>query len=165
MRKLAVIVVAVLLIAVLAFGYWYLEIHNKQNTIALKVPSSVSAGQEISVPLTISVDKSINAGQFYFSFPTNLVQVKKIETTGSIFQLWVKDSPSFDNTKGTIFVAGGLPSPGFTGRNGLVATVIFEAKSSGNGTITLQPQSQILLNDGLGTPLPASFSSVNFKVK
>lgn len=124
---------------------------------------SAKVGQTIEVPLAVSVDQKINAGEFYFTFPADLLAVKEIKKDGSFYQLWVKDSPGFNNNTGTIYLAGGLPNPGFTGKNGLVASVVFTVKAVGSGQITLEPKSRVLLNDGLGTAVPLNWQPISFR--
>lgn len=152
------------LVVVIGFVAAALLWPDHRAKISFKLPAQLSQGQIIEVPLKISADQTINAAEFYFDFPANLLSVKEIKKDGSFYQLWVKDSPGFDNPKGTIYLAGGLPSPGFTGQNGLVATVVFTVKSAGSGHITLESKSRVLLNDGLGTAMPLNWQPVNFTI-
>ena len=144
---------------------WHNRLPKTQASINFEPPSNLQVGGQFEVPLTISTTQTINAAEFYFAFPTNLVQVKQIKVDGSFFQLWVKNSPSFANDKGNIYLAGGLPTPGFSGKNGHVATVVFVAKQVGIGQITLDAKSRILLNDGKGTALPATYSPVSLIIR
>lgn len=157
----------IILVALILGGAYYYFNQNKPTTgqIDLDVPSSSTAGEIFEVPLTVTVPVAINAGEFVFRFPSNLLTVKEIKTDDSIYQLWITNSPSFSNTEGTISFAGGLPSPGFTG-TGTVATVVFEAKSAGIAEITIDDsQSRLLANDGLGTVIPAQFNPVKLTIK
>ncbi len=133
--------------------------------IRLVLPARLNPGTTVSVPLTVSVDRAINAGEFYFDFPPKFLAVKEIQQTASIYQIWVKNSPGFDNTLGTIYLAGGLPNPGFSGQNGLVARVVFIVKAPGSGQITLEPKSRVLLNDGFGTAIPLNWQPVSFTAR
>src|SRR4051812_18980672 len=121
----------------LAFGiasYWL--VHNRPPvTTTISFPKEMATGQTLAVPIYLTSRQPVNAGELYLSFPSDLVQVKEIKTTGSIFQLWVKDSPSFSNQTGQISLAGGLPTPGFQGNNGLVATIVFEGVHTGSGQL------------------------------
>lgn len=156
------------LLVVLVLGGGYLVVSRsslKTSSISLKVPTKSTVGQILEVPLLIKVPSAINAGEFVFNFPTDLLAVKEIRKDGSIYQLWISGSPSFSNTDGTISLAGGLPSPGFVGE-GKVATVIFETKKAGVAEISLdESRSRLLANDGLGTALPAHFQTVRLKVR
>lgn len=160
-------ILRIILVALILGGAYYYFSQNKPTTgqIELDVPSSSTAGQIFEVPLTVTVPVAINAGEFVFRFPNDLLTVKEIKKDDSIYQLWITNSPSFSNTDGTISFAGGLPSPGFTG-TGTIATVVFEAKSVGVAEITIdESQSRLLANDGLGTVVPVRFSPVRLTIK
>lgn len=156
----------VLVIAVLGSGFFLIrQVTPKTSHITLKLPNTSAVDQTIEVPLTINALVAINAGEFVFHFPTDLLQVKEIKKDGSFYQLWVTGSPSFSNTDGTISLAGGLPSPGLTGE-GTVATVVFAPIKVGQATITIdQTKSRLLANDGLGTVVPAQFKSVTLRIR
>lgn len=159
-------VLVVLAIGVLIFGAYLLTRPKLPAKITLVPPDSIQAAQTIEIPLRVSSSTTINAGEFYFSFPTDLLQVKEIKKDDSFFELWVTDSPSFNNATGELSLAGGLPTPGFTGQDGLVATVVFETKQSGIATIRLdREKSRLLANDGLGTKVEAGFTDVRLEVK
>ena len=164
-KRFTMLVSMILVVLIAGAGVCYFATRTKKSSINLAIPSSTAIDQTITVPLRISVDKAINAAEFDFIFPTDLLQVKEIKTEGSFFALWIKDSPGYSNDKGTIYLAGGLPTPGFVGQNGLVATVIFTTKHKGTGKITLDPKSRVLLNDGLGTQLAVPYQPITFTVK
>jgi hypothetical protein len=134
-------------------------------SIRLEFPKQTTAGKLIEVPLRISTTIPMNAAEFYFSFPPDILEVEAIDRGGSFFELWITDQPNFDNAAGVLSFAGGLPKPGFSGKDGLVATVRFRAKQSGSGQITLnQETSRVLANDGLGTKIDASFAPISFTI-
>ena len=160
------IFLGIIVLAVVAAGYlYYTLVYQKQPAkVTFDFPKTTQVSSEFSVPLKVSVPIATNAAEFYFSFPNDLIEVKSIDTTDSIFQLWITDQPSFDNKKGLISFAGGLPTPGFTGNDGLIATVKFKVKKAGSGQITLdQEKSRILANDGEGTEIDSRFQPINFK--
>jgi hypothetical protein len=158
-----------LLLAIIGSGallYFSLTREKIPAKIVLDVPQSIKQSETFDVPLRISTTTPMNAAEFYFSFPAELVEVTEVSQTGSIYSLWIKDQPAFNNALGELSLAGGLPKPGFVGRNGLVATVKLKAKKRGDGVITLdQNKSRILANDGLGTKIEATFEPVTLTVK
>lgn len=159
--------IVIVAVGVIGGAYYYQAIRSAPPAaITLVPPGTSTSGQTIEVPLRVRSKTAINAGEFYFSFPADILQVREVKKDDSFFALWVKDSPHFSNVEGTISLAGGLPSPGFTGENGLVATVVFEVKQAGQAKITLdESRSRLLANDGLGTRVPASFNPVTLTVK
>ena len=160
------IFVGVLIIILATAGYLYYNFANLQQPPAkvfLEIPKILETNQEISVPLKLSSSETMNAAEFFFSFPTDLVEVVSIDT---IYSLWVTGSPKFDNITGTLSFEGGLPTPGFSGDNGLIATVVFRTKNAGSGEITIDTEkSRVLANDGLGTNIETSFLSVSLEIR
>lgn len=159
-------VITALIIAAGLIGYRQYLLVTPPAKITLQLPGELRTGQTIDVPLRVSTRTAINAAEFYFAFPSELIEVTTVNQTGSFFQLWIKDQPAFNNETGLLSLAGGLPKPGFVGRNGLVATVTVRAIKPGSGTISLNPeQSRILANDGLGTKVEATFEPISFTIK
>ncbi len=159
-----VFALAVLVVAVIALLLWT-KSHDQSAKINLALPSSVTTGATFEVPLKVSVKQAINAGEFYFNFPADRLSVKEIKKDNSFFTLWVKDSPAFDNQTGSIYLAGGLPTPGFSGTDGMIATVVFTAKASGQATISLNSRSRILANDGNGTQIASPFQPKTITIR
>ena len=163
------IFVGILIIILATAGYLYYNFANLQQPPAkvfLEIPKILETNQEISVPLKLSSSETMNAAEFFFSFPTDLVEVVSIDTTGSIYSLWVTGSPKFDNITGTLSFEGGLPTPGFSGDNGLIATVVFRTKNAGSGEITIDTEkSRVLANDGLGTSIETRFLPVSLEIR
>lgn len=159
----------VLAVLILVFGigvYYYGVKHPPDSEINLKVPKTAKINTEVSVPLNITTRVSANAGEFYFSFPKDLLEVKSIDRTGSIYQLWITGYPKFSNELGTVEFAGGLPKPGFIGNDIHIATIIFKVKSAGTATVTLDEQkSRLLANDGLGTKIESFYNPVTIDIR
>ena len=137
----------------------------KAATLYLKPSSAnVTVGDLFSVKLFVDTEGvAINNANGDIQFPTDLVQVISINSSSSIFSLWV-EQPSFSNDSGLITFNGGIPNPGYTGKNGQVLSVTFSAKKSGTATFLLGG-SGVLANDGLGTDvlnnqLPTSVSII-----
>lgn len=162
-KKLLLAILSLIFLA--AISYW-IYLNRPVATIDLEFPKTVSVGEEIRVPLKISTREAMNAAEFYFSYPIDLLEIQTVDQGGSFYELWIKDYPRFDNTKGIVELAGGLPKPGFTGRDGLVAVIVFKAKAVGVANITMdQSKSRILANDGLGTQIPADFNPITVTIK
>lgn len=112
--------------------------------------SHVTAGNIVTVRLLVNgADQAINAANGVLSFPADFLKVLSIDTSHSIFPLWIQP-PSFSNTNGTITFDGGVPSPGFTGTAGAILAITFQAEKPGTATLSLSGAS-VLANDGLGT--------------
>lgn len=162
MRRLLVVLT---LLAIATTLYWLLRLPD-QASIKLEAPKTVAVGQIFDAPLRVSIPSAINAAEFYFSFPKDKLEVVEIKKEGSFFTLWITDFPRFSNESGALELAGGLPKPGFSGKNGLVATVVFKAKAAGEAVIGLDSQrSRLLANDGLGTQVVSTFQPVTINIK
>lgn len=146
-------------------GYYIQQPPRPPASVRLNFPEAARTNDLIEVPLEISTSVAMNAAEFYFNFPADLLEVETIDRGGSFFDLWITDPPTFDNTTGLMSFAGGLPKPGYVGKNGLVAKIRFRAKKPGSGQITLElEKTRILANDGLGTKIDASFTPISFTI-
>ncbi len=96
-------------------------------------------------------------------FPSDKLEVTSIGTGGSICSLF-PFQPSYSNSSGTADVQCGIPTPGFNGSSGYIATVNFRAKTTGSATISAANSSQILANDGAGTNILTSLGSATFTI-
>jgi len=112
--------------------------------------SSVSVDETFRLRIgSDTLGKNINNAEATITFPTDLIQVVSIDSSSSIFNLWVAN-PTFSNTSGTITFNGGVSNPGFTGSNGTIFWVTAKAKKPGSANFRLQDAS-VRANDGLGT--------------
>ncbi len=108
----------------------------------LPANSAISLNGTFSVNLKISASAGVTSLKAYLDFPASLLQVQSINLTNSVFATpWEND---FDNTAGKVKLQLSLPSPGFQGSNGLVATVNFRGVGAGNGSITYDASSLAL---------------------
>jgi len=134
--------------------------------VDLGAPLTVGRGETFEVRVRISVTEPMNAAELTVRFPAEMIQVEAVRTEGSFFRLWVKDSPEVDREAGTIMLTGGLPSPGFQGSDGLVATLVFTAKHSGRGEVVFDSsQSRVLANDKDSTKIRVRFDALPITVR
>jgi hypothetical protein len=112
--------------------------------------SSVSVDETFRVRVgSDTLGKNINNAEATITFPTDLIQVLSIDSSSSIFNLWVTN-PTFSNASGTITFNGGVSNPGFSGSNGTIFWITAKAKKPGSATFKIQDAS-VRANDGLGT--------------
>ncbi|MCX6713683.1 MAG: cohesin domain-containing protein [Candidatus Vogelbacteria bacterium] len=115
-------------------------------------PSSTSGnvGDTVNVSVLVNTNSvAINNTEATINFPSSLLQVVSVSTSGSIFPMWI-ENPTFSNNSGTISFNGGVPNPGFTGSTGKVVVITFRVKKQGTASLSFTSAS-ILANDGLGT--------------
>lgn len=98
----------------------------------------------------------INTVEINLSFPKEILEVKDLSKGNSILSLWIKE-PSFSNQEGKISFIGGIPA-GYQGWDGLLAKIIFKVSETTSistseiARLKFLDTSQVLLNDGFGTP-------------
>ncbi len=106
---------------------------------------------------------AINAISGEISFPTDLLSVSSISKAGSIIKLWPEE-PHYSNAEGTVQFEGVILNPGFSGSSGVVLSVTFVPKKSGNADLTYTSGS-VLANDGEGTNVIGSMGEAHFTIR
>lgn len=113
-------------------------------------PASGSFGVGSTFTVTVRTDtqgQSINTTEASISFSTDTLQLVRV-TASPTFYLQAPGSPAQGN--GTAYFGGGLPTPGYTGGNGVVGSMTFRALREGPATVSVT-SGRVLLNDGQGT--------------
>ncbi|OGM96161.1 MAG: hypothetical protein A3B86_02575 [Candidatus Yanofskybacteria bacterium RIFCSPHIGHO2_02_FULL_38_22b] len=151
----------------LVFIFSFNNIAEAQNGSLYFSPSSgtVSTGQSFSIVIRVNTGgTAINAAEGSIVFDPAKIIVSSISKSGSIFTFWAEE-PKFSNAEGTIGFAGGVPSPGYSGSNGLLLTVTFKANTAttirGSTEINLV-SGGILANDGYGTNILSSLGKATY---
>ncbi|MBX4186997.1 MAG: cohesin domain-containing protein, partial [Candidatus Doudnabacteria bacterium] len=134
------------------------------STMALN-PGSGSFALGATFKVTILIDTqgdAVNTGEASVTYSNNLELVSVNQ--GSTFYLPSLNSPSKGTT--TAYFAGGLPTPGYSGRQGSLGIMVFRGKALGTATVTIT-RGKALLNDGNGTnslTLPTSGITAKFNI-
>lgn len=124
--------------------------------------ANLGLGQELSVGIKInSGDDPINAAQAKLLFSPDILEVKSISKTGSIFNFWLQE-PTFSNTDGTIEFIGGTPN-GVSGASLHVLEISFAAKAIGFSQLAFV-DSSITASDGSGRNIAGTSSGASFSV-
>ena len=153
------------IIAILVISASILFAHVSYAAILSVYPASsnVSVGNIISLSINVnSSGTAINTAGATINFPTDLLEVMSVSQSPSIFSLWVQN-PIFSNTDGTVTFTGGLPTPGFTGQNGQIISIVFRAKKKGTASVVISDGS-VLANDGLGTDVLTAQGSASINI-
>lgn len=133
-------------------------------TILSGTPETV-ANRTITVPIEVdTAGQTINVAEVYLKFDPNLIQVQSVSKDSSIFNIWIPNQPAFDNTKGEISFAAGLPNPGYKGK-GKIGSVTLSAKTPVTTKLIFDMRTQALLNDGQGTVLPLKLQPIEVVIK
>lgn len=156
------------IILFVAIGVLFVAISGAEAANAASLYFSPSAGsfnkgENFTVGVYVDAETSINAVQGSVIFPTEYLEIIKIESNNnSIIDLWVQ-KPSFSNTGnfGNIRFEGVALNPGFIGSKGKIISVIFRARKEGAANLSFSEFS-VLANDGFGTSLAASGGKAGF---
>ena len=112
--------------------------------------TTVAPGESVTLYVILnSQEVAINNAEAVIKFPTDLFEVLSVSKGGSIFSIWVED-PSFSNSTGTVSFNGGVPTPGFTGPQGSIISIVARAKKVGQANFSFS-SGAVRANDGLGT--------------
>lgn len=132
-------------------------------TLFIVPPSyEVGIGGKLTVDLKIdSEGVGLNAAQAVLRFPKDTLEAVSLDKTGSAFSFWLEES-TFSNTDGIVSFTGGTPY-GVSGGSIQVLKIVFIAKGTGSGTITLS-DAAITASDGGGTNILSKTVDAAFAV-
>jgi len=114
----------------------------------------------------------INTVEANLSFSQDVLEAVDFSKGNSILILWVKE-PSIDQNKGEISFSGGIPGgycgilPGEPGKINLLGRIAFKTKELSEkkqAEVNFLEGSQVLLNDGLGTPAKLTTKGAVFTI-
>lgn len=124
-------------------------------------------GEKFEMKLLVNAEQeSINAFEGKVVFPRDILDLKEIRDGNSIVNFWI-EKPNIprmatnNTTNNNELIFSGITPGGYTGKNGLIFTMVFEAKNEGAGSIEIQ-NARILLNDGTGTSAKLSVGNFSF---
>ncbi len=156
------------LICILAFSF--LIFNSCQAAILYLEPSMAEykVGEIFVLENRIDLEpnENINVVEVNLKYPKDLLEVIDLSFGNSILTV-IPHQPIINRDEGTISFAGGIIGgytgqiPGDPGKSNLLAKIIFKSKDiiKGSGKIEFLETSQVLLNDGLGTPTKLTLKS------
>ena len=146
MRRLIFLLFLAIAILFLNFAY------AQGASLYLEAPSGkFTVNGTFTIALYVDTDGiPINAIEADLKFPSDKLQVVSPTTNTSFFKVWL-GIPAYSNSEGTINLKGGVPSPGIITSKGLVTTITFRAKSTGQAQIVFTDESKVLADDGQAT--------------
>ncbi len=129
-------------------------------------PSSGSfiEGSTFEVPIILDTrGNSINTIRLRVYFDPSRLAVVRPSGEQSIIGLWL-EPPSFDNTKGVVEYVGAIPN-GIVTSSGVIGTLLFTTKNTGNTTLSIRGDTEILLNNGLGSQAKIEAGRANYRIE
>lgn len=149
-------------VGVVVASYWLWQKQPDSVARLSTEPRRITLLEEAWIDATIVTKQQINAVELYIEYDANALEVLEIDKKESLVKLWILDSPK-QIESGKIWLAGGVPSPGFTGE-GSVAKLRVKPKRAGEMTVKLT-DSRLLRHDGLGTSLPLALEPTQLRVE
>jgi len=145
-------------IAVFSFLFFGISVAQAAQFSLTSENKNIKVGDQFEVKVLLNAENdSINAMEGVLVFPQDAVVLKEIKSGNSIISFW-SQAPKATGNK--VDFSGVIPG-GYAGRNGLVLSLIFEAKTENASVIELS-KAVALINDGQGTQ--ASVKIVNFRL-
>lgn len=153
-----------LLLAVIMLSPVFFVGQAKAATLFFEASSlKIEPGSSVTVKAYVNTqNKFINNAEAVIHYPADLLEALSINSTPTIFSLWV-EAPAFSNSSGVLSFNGGVPNPGFNGGAGQILSVVFKAKKAGTASLYFSGAA-IRENDGLGTDVLSGQGSLDIKI-
>ncbi|RJQ14834.1 hypothetical protein C4553_00030 [Candidatus Parcubacteria bacterium] len=138
--------------------------NSDASLYAQPASGSITLGSTFRVSIFVNTGgRDINAVDVKVNFPPDKLQVVSPTAGQSIVSVWISQ-PYFSNTDGVLRFQGGIPNPGINTSSGLIASIVFRARQFGGAQITIDDDSKVLLNDGLGTNILSKTAGAQFSI-
>lgn len=120
-------------------------------------------GSTFDVPILLDTKGvSINGIEVRINFDEDKLSIVQPSSGQSIIGVWV-EPPKYDNVRGTASYVGVVPN-GIVTDSGLIGTITFKAKTVGRAVLSVRADSNILLNDGLGTDTAVELGRAEYTI-
>jgi len=126
--------------------------------------------ETFSVQVMIDTEEDcINTVKGEIDFSKDVLEAVNFATGNSILTIWLQ-TPKIDQNLGKISFIGGIPGgycgplPGEPGELDLLLKIFFKTKREGMANLRFSEESQVLLNDGLGTPAKLTIKGAVFTI-
>ena len=128
--------------------------------------AKIGVGQQFEARLILDTqNKIINAIEGQIGFSSDFLELKEVRDGNSIINLWVeKPALGCSGSVSCELVFSGIIPGGYNGQNGLLFSLIFEAKKEGAADISLENASA-LLNNGKGTADTTTVKNLELKIE
>jgi len=121
---------------------------------------TISPGNQFNIDVVLDTKgEAVNALEGQIVFPSIRLELVEIQSGNSIVSFWI-EKPKVEAE--TIAFSGIIPG-GFQGENGLIVSLLFEAKQPGAGRIAIKDV-KVLKNDGAGTPAETTMTDWLFSI-
>lgn len=152
---------------------FFLPFVSQAATLRFDPPvKEVNSGDVFVTNIRIDVKdgECVNAVGVSASYPTNLLRLNTLSRGESIFSLWIEEK--VDHDLGQVRFTAGIPAgycgrtagdPGNTNIVGKIAFQYLGDAGSPDGSVSFLPETEVILNDGMGTKSELSVSNLAVK--
>lgn len=131
-------------------------------------PENITLSRRFEYPIAIKVrsgGEAINVAQAVLHYDPEKIKVVDILTTKSFCRHDFFIERSIDNENGEVRIACGLPTPGFSELEGIVAELLVQPLTRGAFSLLFdEEETKVLANDGLGTNVLRYFTNGSYQV-
>ncbi len=147
------------------------KISTRPASLSFKTKNlAVTKGQELSLEVLLDTRNSnIVVASAYVAYDPNFLQLKNLDVNNSVLTMGIRAQK---NT-GLVEIIRGIPgnanpddtNNGYTGTDGVLATLTFKALKSGQSVISFQPEkSRLILDDGLGSEMTTALKNLSLNI-
>lgn len=104
----------------------------------------------------------INAAEIYLEYDKEEVSIMHVKPQDQFLKITL--STEVNKELGGVYIAGGLPNPGYSSKSALFAQVFLSQSANSQNELRVGKKSRILANDGDGTDLSAIKDGPYFKL-
>lgn len=147
------------------------KISPRVGSLSLKSSDfDVKVGQEIEIQILIDTGTAnIVLASAYVKYDSKLWQLVNIDSNKTVLTMSIMNKKN----PGQLEIIRGIPgnanpddtANGYTGSNGLLATLKFKALTAGSSQFTFDlEKSRLILDDGLGTEMTTNLNPLNLNI-
>ncbi len=124
---------------------------------------SFQEGSTFEIPVYINTHgRSVNTLDIRLKYDPKKLAILQPSGSKSIIGIWV-EPPNYSNTEGTLKLTGVIPG-GINTESGLITTITFKAVALGDARVSVAETTEVLANDGYGTPVQINFDTAVYSV-
>lgn len=136
------------------------SIYEVEQVYPIK-PDQVYKSILISIE-NIDEESPINAAEIYLEYDKENMTVSDVKTQDQFLKITL--AADINKEQGSVYIAGGLPNPGYLSKSALFAQVFLSQSSTAQNDLRIGKKSRILANDGYGTELSGTKDGPYFKL-
>ncbi len=110
----------------------------------------------------VTSSSPINAAEIYLEYDKEEVSIMHVKSQDQFLKVTL--STEVNKELGGVYIAGGLPNPGYSSKSALFAQIFLRQSANSQNELRIGKKSRILANDGDGTDLAAIKNGPYFRL-